>query len=84
MLAIASPLYTAPLAEESTPAIAVVPFTVGDQPRICPPSVAKRKRAAPLLPAWLTTKSVAAPLNTAPVGPPGTDTVKACFAPAPL
>src|SRR6266849_3491910 len=30
------------------------------------------------------TKSVAAPLNTVPVGPPGTETVSACLAPLPL
>jgi hypothetical protein len=82
--AIASPLYTAPPAEESAPVIAVATFTVGDQPRICPASVANRKRALPLLPLWLTTKSVATALNTVPVGPPGTDTVRACFAPLPL
>ena len=52
--------------------------------RTVPSSVANRKRAKPLLPFWLTTKSEALPLNTAPVGPPATVTVRACFAPAPL
>src|SRR6185437_11610826 len=83
-LATVRPLYTAPAAEESAPTSAVVPFTAGDHPSTCPPSVAKRKRAAPLLPPWLTTKSVATPLKTVPVGPPGTETVSACFAPAPV
>src|SRR6476469_7838210 len=82
--ATARPLYTAPAADESAPGIAVAALTVGDQPRIWPPSVAKRNRAGPLLPPWLTTKSVAEPLNTVPVGPPGTDTVRACFAPLAL
>jgi len=77
-------LYIAPDADRSTPGIAVAPFTVGDQPRIVPPSVANRNRAAPDFPFWLTTKSVATPLNTVPVGPPGTATVSACFAPLPL
>ena len=49
-----------------------------------PPSVANRNRAAPLLPFWLTTKSVALPLNTVPVGAPATVTVSADFAPTPL
>jgi len=34
----------------STPEIAVVAFTVGDQPRIIPDSVANRNRAAPVFP----------------------------------
>src|SRR6266852_132527 len=74
----------APVDERSTPGIASAPFTVGDQPRIIPASVANRNRAGPDLPLWLTTKSVAAPLNTVPVGPPGTETVSACFTPLPL
>jgi hypothetical protein len=49
-----------------------------------PLSVAKRKRAAPLEPFWLTTKSAALPLNTVPVGEPGTETVSGVFAPVPL
>ena len=49
-----------------------------------PASVANRKRAAPLLPFWLTTKSVALPLNTVPVGPPATATVSACLGAGPL
>jgi hypothetical protein len=61
-----------------------VPFTDGVQPRIVPPSVANRNRAAPLLPFWLTTKSVGLPLKTVPEGAPGTETVSACFAPAAL
>ena len=61
-----------------------MPFTVGDQPRIVPPSVANRNRADPDFPFWLTTKSVATPLNTVPVGPPGTATVSGCFPPPPL
>ena len=58
-------------------------FTVGDQPTTVPASVAKRKRAGPLLPFWLIGKSVALLLNTVPVGPPATATVSATFAPAP-
>jgi hypothetical protein len=54
------------------------------EPRIVPASVAKRKRAAPLFPFWETTKSAALPLKTVPVGPPGTLTVRAAFAPVPL
>ena len=61
-----------------------MPFTVGDQPRIVPPSVANRNRAAPDLPLWLTTNAAAFPLKTVPVGPPGTATVRADFTPAPL
>src|SRR2546423_8388106 len=38
--ATASPLYTAPPAEESAPAIPAVPITAGDQPRTCPDPVA--------------------------------------------
>src|SRR5690242_6487981 len=64
--------------------MACVPLTAGDQPRIVPPSVAKRKRALPLFPFWLTTKSALLPLNTVPVGPPATATVSAAFAPTPL
>jgi hypothetical protein len=61
----------------------VVAFTVGDHPRIVPPSVANRKRAAPDFPPWLTAKSVVLPLKTVPVGAPGTETVSATFAPVP-
>ena len=66
--------------ERSAPTTAAVPFTVGVQPRIVPPSVANRNRAAPLLPFWLTTKSAALPLKTVPVGAPATETVSAAFA----
>jgi hypothetical protein len=65
------------------PTTAAVPFTDGVQPRIVPPSVANRKRAAPLFPSWLMTKSAALPLKTVPVGPPGTDTVSGTLAPLP-
>ena len=63
---------------------ATVPFTVGDQPRILPSCVAKRKRAEPLLPSALTTNALELPLNTVPVGPPGTLTVSADLTPTPL
>src|SRR5947209_14562293 len=82
--AVASPVYNAPTLERSAPTTAVVPFTDGVQPRIIPLFVANRNLDAPLLPPWLTTKSVALPLKTVPVGPPGTDTVSGTFAPAPL
>src|SRR5438067_889574 len=68
-LAVASPVYNAPALERSAPTTAAVPFTAGVQPRIIPLLVANRNRAAPLLPLWLTTKSVALPLKTVPVGP---------------
>src|SRR5207344_2307696 len=68
----------------SAPTSAAVPFTVGDQPMIVPPSVAKRNRAEPLLPFWLTLNAAALPLKTVPVGAPGTATVSADFAPTPL
>jgi hypothetical protein len=61
----------------------VAPFTIGDQPTTVPASVANRKRAAPLFPLSLITKSVGLPLNTVPVGPPATATVSAAFTPAP-
>jgi hypothetical protein len=61
-----------------------VPFTDGVQPRIVPLSVENRNLAAPLAPFWLTTKSVALPLKTVPVGEPGTETVSGVFAPVPL
>src|SRR5260221_1642435 len=77
-------LYTAPDAERSTPGTAVAPFTAGDHPRIIPLSVANRNLAGPDLPLWLTTKAVALPLDTVPVGPPGTATVSATFEPVPL
>ena len=59
-------------------------LTVGAHPRIVPASVAKRNRAAPLLPLWLIMKSELLPLNTVPVGPPATETVSATLAPEPL
>ena len=59
-------------------------LTAGDQPRIVPACVAKRKRAEPLLPLALTLNALALPLNTVPVGPPGTLTVSADLTPAPL
>jgi hypothetical protein len=64
--------------------MATVPFTDGVQPRIVPLSVEKRNRAALLDPFSLTTKSVALPLKTVPVGEPGTDTVSAAFVPVAL
>jgi hypothetical protein len=64
--------------------MAVVALTVGVQPRIVPALVANKKRAAPLLPFSVTTKSVALPLKTVPVGPPATATVSATLAPLPL
>src|SRR4051812_13593069 len=63
---------------------AVFALTAGDQPMIVPLSVANTTRADPVLPLSLTTKADALQLNTAPVGPPATVTVRACFAPAPL
>jgi hypothetical protein len=55
-----------------------------EQPRIVPAPVEKRKRADPVLPFCETTKSLALPLYTVPVGAPGTATVSACLAPLPL
>src|ERR1700759_1462335 len=78
----ARPLKIAPA--PVAPGIAVAAFTVGDQPRIVPASVAKRKRAAPLFPFWETVKSAALPLKTGSVGPPGTAAVRATLLPAPL
>src|SRR3954453_23033030 len=80
----ARPLYTAPTVDRSAPTTATVPFTDGVQPRTVPLSVENRNRAAPLDPFWLTTKSVALPLKTVPVGEPGTETGSATFAPVPL
>ena len=57
--------------------------TVGFHPEIVPSSLANRKRAAPETPFFVTANPVP-PLNTVPVGAPGTVTVRACFAPRPL
>src|SRR5262249_7353410 len=61
-----------------------VASTPGDQPVIVPASVENRKRAEPLFPLALTTKSAAFALKTVPVGPPATVTVSADLAPTPL
>src|SRR5262245_25341383 len=63
--------------------MAVVAATVGDQPRIWPFSVENRKRAPADLPACVTANAFASPLTTVPVGPPGTSTTSAAFAPEP-
>src|ERR1051325_4330612 len=67
LLALASPLYTAPEPELSTARIAAVPLTLGFQPEMVPSSVAKMKTAGPELPPEETTKS-GVPLKTMPVG----------------
>src|SRR5438132_10759898 len=72
--AIASPLYTAPLAELSTTTNAFVP---PDQPEMVPSSLSNRKRAMPC--AGMT--NPVPPLNTIPVGEPGTFTVSGTLAP---
>src|SRR5581483_155340 len=82
-VAVARPVFSAPAVELSTATTAAVPFTVGDQPSSCPPSVSNRNRAEPLTPFWLITKSAALLLATVPVGPPGTVTVRAVFEPTP-
>src|SRR6266851_6720647 len=69
VLAMASPLYTAPAPEWSTAIMACVPLTVGLQPRMVPSSVAKRNGGDPDLPLAATTNSPV-PLNTRPVGVP--------------
>src|SRR5579862_4379297 len=69
------PLVHGPLARAVDCADPTVPFTVGDQPRIVPPSVEKRNRAWPVFPPCDTAKSEATPLKTAPVGAPATATV---------
>src|SRR6266545_2040673 len=56
--------------------------TAGLHPRIWPAIVAKMNRAAPELVPSVTTKPVP-PLNTTPVGPPGTLTSSAILLPAP-
>ena len=56
--------------------------TAGFQPRIWPPSVAKRNLAGPCAAPLVTTKS-ALPLNTVPVGWPATPTSIENFAPLP-
>src|SRR6266853_2589452 len=73
----ARPLYTAPTlpaasvtVERSTAMIALARSTVGLQPTIVPPSVAKRKRLGPEAPCSETTKPDPVPLNTVPVGAP--------------
>src|SRR5262249_17648134 len=81
---VARPSNRAPAADSSTAVIASVPLTVGDQPITRPAWVANRKRANPLTPFWLTTKSAGLLLATVPVGPPVTVTVKGFFDPTPL
>src|SRR5438093_1623853 len=71
---IAKPLYTAPLAELSTTTKACVP---PDHAEIVPSSLAKIKRAVPCE----GIMKPVVPLNTTPVGAPGTDTTRATFAP---
>src|SRR5256885_11446588 len=63
VLAIARPLYTAPLAELSTAITTGTPRN----PEIVPSSLAKMKRAG-LVPALLVTTKLVPPLNTRPVG----------------
>src|SRR5215813_5915707 len=54
--------------------------TAGFQPRIVPDSVAKMNRDGP--DAWpLVTTNPVPPLNTAPVGAPGTETTSETFVP---
>src|SRR6266849_5767722 len=69
VLAMASPLYTAPVPELSLAITPFVKFTLGFHPRMVPSSVAKRKRETPDLAFWEITKSEL-PLNTTPVGVP--------------
>src|SRR5438132_9724958 len=71
---IARPLYTAPLAELSATTKACVP---PDHAEIVPSALAKIKRAVPCK--GITNPLV--PLNTMPVGAPGTDTTRGTFAP---
>ena len=56
--------------------------TPGFQPRIVPNSVANRNRDGPEKPSWLTTNREP-PLNTAPVGAPGTFTTNGIAIPVP-
>src|SRR6185503_4033964 len=63
VLAIARPLYTAPLAELST----AITMGAPRNPEIVPSSLAKMKRAG-LVPAPLVTTKLVPPLNTRPVG----------------
>jgi hypothetical protein len=49
-----------------------------------PACVSNRKRAELLALPWLTTKAAVFEFATVPVGPPGTLTVKAFFAPTPV
>src|SRR5205823_10026947 len=64
----------------STPTIASVAATAGFQPEIVPSSLAKMKRAGPEAKPLVTAKLVV-PLNTTPVGAPGTVTVRPSLAP---
>src|SRR5207247_7282318 len=74
VVAIASPLYTAPLAELLATTNACVP---PDHAEMVPSSLAKIKRAVPC--EGITKPLVG--LNTMPVGAPGTDTTSPSFAP---
>jgi hypothetical protein len=60
-----------------------VPFTVGDQPRIWPAWFENRNSDDEEMPSCETTKSDVFEFATVPVGPPGTVTVSAFFAPPP-
>src|SRR3954451_1338833 len=82
-LAVARPVYSAPLAELSTATRALVPLTVGAQPSTWPASVSNRNREGAVTLFWLTGKSVTLVLATVPVGPPATVTTSAVFDPTP-
>src|SRR5438552_17170341 len=70
-------------AAEVTAITAWVGDTAGLHPEIVPSSLAKRKRAGPEVVPLVTTKLVP-PLNTVPVGAPGTFTTRDCGVPLPL
>ena len=58
--------------------------TVGAQPRIVPPSVAKRNLAPVVTPFWLSWNAAVSAFATVPVGLPATVTTVDDFVPAPL